>query len=1623
MADKETGLNITVGAVADENSAAQAAKDLTKGVLSSLKDGYIEVPAEIKVPIKGASKELEQAQKKVLTQWRKTFKKGFSSSEEDLNELTKAYKKFKELSKGKAKEEQSKWITNVIGKQIASYKRQLTKQTRETKRAEQIAKLEQAKQRKVQIKSKKPKDGFSEDVIKRAKDAWTKEIKDREKAYKELSEPGPNRLGSTSPKGFKTNSGIDQGRTSEYELKRSELSSYPSGTARQIRQSEKESQKWMKKSLTVSKPGSEAIEQAIENARKTGRNKNRFSPQEKALGLSDTIRSNILPDLLNKIKTSDDDTEIDKLKQEFLDTLETISKLNTDAGKLILDDVKKTIGITMGSLGFTTSGNIGGTEGDKEDLSKDPKMVSLLKDLFSGIAEKEELIKQELIKLEQLEKNSGSKSKTEKVVNNLANRMIAETRIGKVAQAQNSKHLEQAVTKNQKATETQTAYDKIENSAERVADSTEGKKTDELIKDASDDLNSGFNTDSNANNAVSKIEDLGTILKDILGSILIEVQSITKNGVNITGVQKGQTNTRSNPSLLPVPAQPKMQQALAMAQYVAKYGKSQAVSGDISSSKITTTVKNPHSWVTKLRDAFTDLTGVTTNYKVIMAKTSEEQNKMAADRIRRYGISRGNNATDTGDKTMIARRLSLFRNKDYFKTLFKDINLSEGIKIDTTDVTDKLAKALSGREMFNAQTGGWLKNILGAMTGGVAFAFQPSLEKSRSRVEGVNQIMANIRKVLNDTVQDIQDKESKLRGMKASGDLKLDAKGNVLESSSTEAKTLVLQLQESKDALNSILADTKYVDEVVSKTHGRINGIIRQLGFTSQPLRKNNVILANLNAGLDKSGKALKYHNRLAEILGYSFRLISRHVGQMFKNLLLSLSPINLIKKAFQGIKGLFQDFMGYNTKWQRTMNVVKYNLHSILEPFMDKIAQFLVNCIGFVDIISMKVQEAFGSIPISLFDQAAADARKIHEELEAGADVSAGFDELHDIGSNNTGANDLLGEIYKPQLSQDWIDLANKIGDLFAGLIKGDLGFGDVAKAIWDILTDLGKKIWDWFKTTDLGKWFDDTFNWIANNWQHLLWTLLNIFVGWKLLKIAGGLIWNALTGKLTAGAFTGLLGNIFGWISSGLNSIFTSGGLIGAFKSGAASLGTIFGEVFLATAGVAIISWGYSKGGKMAQDDAAYNMGLLASGGNKKDMKNYAGANAVSAGTGAIGGAIAGFGIAGLPGAIIGAFAGGAGGLANNNLAIALEQIENSAKKAKGELQEVSYYEGELKGATTQVEQWNEIMQLANDTLGKQTDKIYTQGEKLGISKTRLDQLVESTKNGTFHTGMLSGAESQLADDLSQLSNIQEQTTKTSEKLAEAKKKMAQAETDVAIAKDIEAGNFELAESRIELAYASEIFTAEEANKRIASILQKGNEEQKKYILDNMSDDLKKNWDEQVQVIQDAVNNIFHIYQELDNEASDIFSKDHSAEARDSLQRTFDEMRKTINSSNVWDNLAASVSFGIQLTSSANSTKVASFDIGTNYVPNDGLAYLHEGEAVIPKKYNQPYQQSMSGEEKAYMQQIMTTMRSLDSTMKQGIPVTGQFTQRGSDLVAVVNRTNSQTGADLLSNVAYAR
>ena len=101
----------------------------------------------------------------------------------------------------------------------------------------------------------------------------------------------------------------------------------------------------------------------------------------------------------------------------------------------------------------------------------------------------------------------------------------------------------------------------------------------------------------------------------------------------------------------------------------------------------------------------------------------------------------------------------------------------------------------------------------------------------------------------------------------------------------------------------------------------------------------------------------------------------------------------------------------------------------------------------------------------------------------------------------------------------------------------------------------------------------------------------------------------------------------------------------------------------------------------------------------------------------------------------------------------------------------------------------------------------------------------------------------------------------------------------------------------------------------------------------------------------------------------------------------------------------------------------KIQAYATGTNYVPNNGLAYLHQGEAVIPKKYNQPYQQVDNSRLEEAINQLNQQVAQIGDQVNQGINVKGQFVQKGSDLVATVQKANNKLSNNILSNKVYAR
>ena len=131
-----------------------------------------------------------------------------------------------------------------------------------------------------------------------------------------------------------------------------------------------------------------------------------------------------------------------------------------------------------------------------------------------------------------------------------------------------------------------------------------------------------------------------------------------------------------------------------------------------------------------------------------------------------------------------------------------------------------------------------------------------------------------------------------------------------------------------------------------------------------------------------------------------------------------------------------------------------------------------------------------------------------------------------------------------------------------------------------------------------------------------------------------------------------------------------------------------------------------------------------------------------------------------------------------------------------------------------------------------------------------------------------------------------------------------------------------------------------------------------------------------------------------------------------------------------NAWEGLKGlgeRIGNGITGKGWKTNSEIASYAVGTNYVPNDQLAYIHKGEAVVPAKYNKPYRGTAeeNGDTRLLdsVNQLTNQVRQMQEVVNQGIRVQGQFVQRGSDLVATVERATNKMSNSVLNNKVYAR
>lgn len=992
-----------------------------------------------------------------------------------------------------------------------------------------------------------------------------------------------------------------------------------------------------------------------------------------------------------------------------------------------------------------------------------------------------------------------------------------------------------------------------------------------------------------------------------------------------------------------------------------------------------------------IKKAFGMATATTEVDRIKNLNQSQREKELAA-LTKTYGIAdRDRNVTSTGDKGRAFRMKSVYGYRQKNANPFKDLKLTPGIKIDSKGITDALQTMIE-KNMFSAQTGvNSFADLIKLSFGGIGM---PSLEKSRAQADAANEILNIIRQAIQELLQAIQGNETTLRGFEASGDAKFDDKGQMV-SGSNEAWAAFGQLEEQKSVLNGLIAELTKMDQLSAETGGNMTEFFKVLGFVSPELRKCNTIIGNINAGLDKNGKALKFQKRIHETLNYSFQLLTRHIGQMIKGWLLMLNPINLIKKAFS-------DFTSYDTKWQRTMNVIKYNFRRIIRPAMEWLAQQFVNIIGLANALIKGLGKAFGK-NWDLFDKDAAEAEKIREELEAASNVSAGFDELHDIGSDNTGENDLSGDIYTPQ----WTDLydtienfGKKIGDVLAGIRKLTEGWN-----FWTWLAVIGGALIG----LKVLKWLINIFGKGKNPLQSIAdgLSFLEKAVGWAILIWALTEFTKALTDfvdcmktadwedivkslLMLGGAFTELF--------------LTAGGLLylstvlSISAPSIAAIGTVVGALALFT---------------KALTDFVECMKSASWEDIVKSLLMLAGAFAILV--------LAGGGLMLIASAL--------GMLAPQMLGLAVVIAAFAPV-----IWALSAFVEAIKGLTTE-DMLNGLLFLAGAFMAIAIS--------IGVLLVVLSAAIASGV-GTLAILALAGVLAVISLVILALAEFVRALGEAGEGIKLICEGISQVIQSI--------GNVIIGiVTTIAIGIATIIASIAEGIKTVLQPIMDFMDSVIGKVIELATTIVKEVGETIRTVIKTVGDVVLGIIDKIVNAIPNLLKAiiDFCYNIGPAIENSVDAICRSvtklvnfvvsaveymanliigaINKISIqvpdWVPGIGGQRWGFNLEKIDIPRFVPKYEQGTNYVPNDGLAYLHQGEAVIPKKYNQPYQQGLSVEEQLYMRQMINTMKSLDNTMKQGIPVSGQFVQRGSDLVAVVNKTKAQTGADLLSNMSYVR
>ena len=138
-------------------------------------------------------------------------------------------------------------------------------------------------------------------------------------------------------------------------------------------------------------------------------------------------------------------------------------------------------------------------------------------------------------------------------------------------------------------------------------------------------------------------------------------------------------------------------------------------------------------------------------------------------------------------------------------------------------------------------------------------------------------------------------------------------------------------------------------------------------------------------------------------------------------------------------------------------------------------------------------------------------------------------------------------------------------------------------------------------------------------------------------------------------------------------------------------------------------------------------------------------------------------------------------------------------------------------------------------------------------------------------------------------------------------------------------------------------------------------------KSLMTGLWEGIKFIWNSITNWFSNAFNSIFKwlrgLYQSFFNIGSSLFQG-----LWDGLKSIWQSISSWISDTVSWiaDKLMFWRKSQAEMSTSSTDVKIPSYDVGTPFVPNDGLAFIHKGEMIVPAKYNPYNSESIVSKEK---------------------------------------------------------